>query len=587
MSDIIQHHVSPARYRGVALLAVLLIVMAVTVISLGILARSTTELASGQNMALRVAMDQLAASGLEHARGLTLNPQDLDLVELDPTGTYWAGATGQLDEDSDDYYDVTVERDESDPNDLCNYTIQSEAYRLSDDDKIGRSQLSASLRLDPAIGLWAGTSTSIPPGLAIYGDVRCGGTLTNYGTIDGDVFSNGLTGTITGQSKTTTDLSLTWPSLAVVDFTDPSHYTVQTLSSGTLSSDLGPHAPARVFHRNGDLTVSDAVTVDGMLLVDGDLTIRGNDVTLSAAKNMPAVYVTGNLVVEDVDNLAIAGLVAVDGDIRVSAGASGIRVVGGVFLRGDITETIGDSSGNDYAYLYGMPAWDSTGGVLDGALQFDGVDDYIEVRRESPFDITQRITIAAWIRVAHFDRSYQAILTKGDDAWRIQRWSNTGRIEFACTGLSHNSPHGSLPGNVRVDDGLWHHVAGVYDGARVFLYVDGNLDVSAAATGSIGTNNYTVRIGGNAEISGRLWDGWIDDVRIYNRGLNAVEIKSITSGGLVPGLVARWRLDESGAGVTVAADPARAALVTWAGGMRSSWSPAAGAFFKAIDRESE
>ena len=56
--------------KGAALLVVLFIVMAITVLSLGFLSASDMELACGQNMILRTQMDYLAESGLEHARGL-------------------------------------------------------------------------------------------------------------------------------------------------------------------------------------------------------------------------------------------------------------------------------------------------------------------------------------------------------------------------------------------------------------------------------------------------------------------------------------------------------------------------------------
>ena len=93
---------------------VLFIVMVITVLSLGFLSRSDVELACGRNMVLRTQMDYLAESGLEHARGLILNPQDV-------AAEYWTGAAGQqLVAGSDDYYDVEVIRDS---NDYCNYII--------------------------------------------------------------------------------------------------------------------------------------------------------------------------------------------------------------------------------------------------------------------------------------------------------------------------------------------------------------------------------------------------------------------------------------------------------------------------------
>ena len=127
------------------MLAVLMIVMVITIMALGFLSRSDVELACGQNMALRTQMDHLAESGLEHARGLVLNPQDV-------AAEYWTGQSlQQLVAGSGDYYDLTVTRDDTDPTDRCNYIIDSNSYRLSGGERIGRSNLRATLRLDPAI----------------------------------------------------------------------------------------------------------------------------------------------------------------------------------------------------------------------------------------------------------------------------------------------------------------------------------------------------------------------------------------------------------------------------------------------------
>jgi len=99
-------------------------------------------------------------------------------------------------------------------------------------------------------------------------------------------------------------------------------------------------------------------------------------------------------------------------------------------------------------------------------------------------------------------------------------------MQFACSGISNNQ-YGVISGSANVNDGQWHHVAGVYDGSRIYLYVDGVEDVSEPATGSINTNNFNVLIGENAELTGRTFHGMIDDVRIYHRALTADDIQAI------------------------------------------------------------
>src|SRR4030042_5706891 len=179
---------------GVALLVVLFIVMAITILSLGFVSKSDVELACGQNMILRTEMDYLAESGLEHARGLILNPQDVSTE-------FWMGGTGLQLTSGSDFYDVRVVRD---ANDFCNYIIDCNSYRLQGGDTISRSSVRATLRLDPCIAYWAGSDTTVSSKMAINGDVYCGGTLTNNGTINGDVFAAipiAGTGITKGQEK--------------------------------------------------------------------------------------------------------------------------------------------------------------------------------------------------------------------------------------------------------------------------------------------------------------------------------------------------------------------------------------------------
>lgn len=276
--------------KGAALLVVLFIVMTITILSLGFLSRSDVELTCGANMLLRTQTDYLAESGLEHAKGLILNPQDVG-------SEYWTGATGQQIVSGDDYYDVTIVRDDSDPTDSCSYIIDCNSYRLRGGERVGRSSLTARLRLDPCIALWSGLDTLVSSNDTVNGDAYCDGTLTNNGVFNGDVFANKLRGTISGQLKTLGDLSLAWPGVTVADFT--SYYSVQTIGDNLSGATFGPYDPVKVcYHGSGDVEMAGNVQIEGMLVVDGDLTVCGNGNVITAAKNLPAVLVTGDMIIE-------------------------------------------------------------------------------------------------------------------------------------------------------------------------------------------------------------------------------------------------------------------------------------------------
>ena len=127
--------------------------------------------------------------------------------------------------------------------------------------------------------------------------------------------------------------------------------------------------------------------------------------------------------------------------------------------------------------------------MVGQAFSLDGAS-FISIPDSPSFHaLTTSITVEAWIEVSQFPGGdWTAIVTKGDSSWRLHRYGGTSAIGFSVTGLSS----GDLAGNRNVDDGQWHHVAGVYDGTNLFLYVDGVLDASAPATGSIARNSCPV-----------------------------------------------------------------------------------------------
>jgi hypothetical protein len=335
MPEIIHHPSSIThRRKGIALLMVLLIVMAITIISMGFVARMDTELACGENTLLRMQMDQLAESGLEHARGLVLHPQGVsaDLGKYDATAQQLVPRS--TDYPHDDYYDlhIGVIQDTSHPFDNCTYDIKCEAYRIAGGTKTGQSRLEATLRLDPCIALAVGANTMLWSGVRVYGDVYAKSSLANNGMIYGDVFAASLpgTGTKTGQ------LYLQAPSLDPCPVTDGySNSDYPTRLVGALPA--GTYVPDSIWRCIDNLDISGTVRISGMLLVVGNLTVHhgANGSRIIAAKNLPALYVSGKLEIEDVSDLWIEGLVVVGGDVCIH-GPAFITITGGLFVVGTL-----------------------------------------------------------------------------------------------------------------------------------------------------------------------------------------------------------------------------------------------------------
>ena len=248
--------------------------------------------------------------------------------------------------------------------------------------------------------------------------------------------------------------------------------------------------------------------------------------TLQAAMSIP-----------DIDMVALAGLAVTSHNFAALCTAQFDNVsiadvqeepcelVGHWSLDEGEGDTAHDVSGNgNDGTLVGTAAW--AAGIDGFALESDG-EGYVEIPNESHFDLMDQLTVAAWIKVDELGKNWQAIVTKGDSAWRLHRRDDLNSIAFHCHGLSAGW---GADGEREVDDGQWHHVAATYDGETISLYVDGQLDTSLETSGAIWTNDYPVMIGANAERpenNYRSWDGCIDDVRIYNCALSEPDIQGL------------------------------------------------------------
>ncbi|MHC4293269.1 MAG: hypothetical protein ACYSTX_03155 [Planctomycetota bacterium] len=310
------------RRKGTALLVVLFIVIAATIVSLDFLSRSDIELACGKNMIIRTQMDYLAESGLEHARGMIMNPQDIE-------SEYWSGDEGQqLAEGFEDYYDVEVVKLQE-----RNYQINCQAYHFTKGLKQGQSNLEAQVQLYPCIGLWTNSDASLSGNVTINGEVYCQGNFFSNGIINGDAFVSVLSSAINGKHRATSSLSLDWPLVEAADYT--SRYPVVVIDANSLTDTLlGPYEPAKVCYREGDLSLDGIVHVNGLLIVNGSLNINGLDNVLISQKNLPALLITGDLNIEVGSEVDITGLAIVYGGVQVNGQ---VNVLGSVFSQGDIS----------------------------------------------------------------------------------------------------------------------------------------------------------------------------------------------------------------------------------------------------------
>jgi len=167
--------------------------------------------------------------------------------------------------------------------------------------------------------------------------------------------------------------------------------------------------------------------------------------------------------------------------------------------------------------------------------RFDGVNGYIEVADDDSLDISSTITVAAWV-LANSTISHHTILSKGDWSHGYTFWVHDNKLKLRLEDVYTGDGYG-LASATTLRTGTWYYVVGVYDGSRIELYINGELDRWASATGSIGTSgaNDGVYVGsdGLPSIGSRFYGG-ISEVVIFAEALSDEDVRKLYEGRVMP-----------------------------------------------------
>lgn len=181
--------------------------------------------------------------------------------------------------------------------------------------------------------------------------------------------------------------------------------------------------------------------------------------------------------------------------------------------------------------VQGSPIW--APGHSGNSLEFDGRQTYVDCGNPPSLNFGDGIAVSAWIKMRKFDAAWQTIISKGDKSWKLQRFKEQDKVAFSITGVKATSeawmdtPTLDLVSTARIEDGKWHHIVGSYDGRQAVLYVDGEIQDSKTASGSVSQNSEPVWIGQNAGSPDRFFNGWLDDIRLFDHGVSAEVVREL------------------------------------------------------------
>jgi len=187
-----------------------------------------------------------------------------------------------------------------------------------------------------------------------------------------------------------------------------------------------------------------------------------------------------------------------------------------------------DSVDINHGTLINGPTWST--GLVSKALQFDGVDDYVETSH-SPLDpAATDFTAEVWIKMASLASSDH------DDIIQQMDGAGTGRGWLYVSTINDNEIKSYLGGAETTTGvvpivGEWYHVALTKSGTTIKIYVNGDLKVTSTRT--VEPANGALRFGkGKATGIHEQFNGTIDEIAIYNRVLTSEEIQQHYNSGL-------------------------------------------------------
>ena len=187
------------------------------------------------------------------------------------------------------------------------------------------------------------------------------------------------------------------------------------------------------------------------------------------------------------------------------------------------TSKVADVTGKGNTATVSGATWTSAG-KFGGALTFDGANDIVTVPDAACLDLTGGMTLEAWVYPINSLSAWRSVIMKEQPGNCIYYLYANTDYTGPATGVFIGSEK-MLSGGQMIPLNAWTHLAATYDGASQKIYVNGVLLTSRAQTGSILTSTGKLSIGGNT-VWGENFCGRIDEVRVYNRALQATEIKT-------------------------------------------------------------
>ena len=159
---------------------------------------------------------------------------------------------------------------------------------------------------------------------------------------------------------------------------------------------------------------------------------------------------------------------------------------------------------------------------IDGlGVAFDNKKDTITIPDSASLTFTTSMTVAAWIHPSSVAGTQAIVNKQTSGQLSFSLGIKAGTVQFSIARAGKSTIVSSAPVNANA----WTHVAGVYDGTFVFLFVNGQQVGQIFAGGTIKDANAPIRIGNDAKQ--QPFAGTIDRVLLSANPLSAGEVAGL------------------------------------------------------------
>jgi hypothetical protein len=185
-------------------------------------------------------------------------------------------------------------------------------------------------------------------------------------------------------------------------------------------------------------------------------------------------------------------------------------------------DTVQDIVGENHGSIAGSPK--IVPGKINEALEFNGSSDYVDCGGDESLNLTDALTIEVWImpNVAGEGGSNVGPVCRaiagGSWNWQLRYNAPGGFMGFQFN--AGGSKWISVQQNL--EPGEWYHIMGTYDGSDAVCYLNGEETQRMAMPAINGSgDNFFIGQDGWANV----FNGVVDEVRMYNRALSAAEVR--------------------------------------------------------------